>query len=119
MKYNVYKSNDQAESFMFTDASKPFPSVVSALFYGEDGPPEGMLPEALADEFDGPAMTAVVVKDDGSVIDVKTDAAIDVDPAEMAEEIRLHGYYVVDECMIESYKEFCIRHGYSYLGDES
>jgi hypothetical protein len=119
MKFNVHKSNLMEDCSMFTDAGKPMPAVISPLFYGEDGPPAGMMPEAIADEFDGPAMTAVVLKDDGTVVDVKTDAIIDIDPIEMVEEIAKHGYYIVEQCKIESYKEFCIRHGYSYHGDES
>ncbi len=107
------------DCFMFTDASKDFPPVIGDMFCAEGGPPDGMMPESIAEEFDGPPMTAVVVKEDGSVVDVKTDAIIDVDPAEMAEETRLHGYYIVEQCKIESYKEFCIRHGYSYHGEDS
>ena len=119
MKFNVYKSNLMEDCFMFTDAGKPMPPVISGSFYGEEGVPEGMMPEEVADEFDGDPMTAVVVKDDGSVVDVKTDALIDVDPAEMAADVAKDGYYIVEQCKIESYKDFCIRHGYSYYGEES
>jgi len=119
MKYNVYKSHLMEDCFMFTDAGKPMPEAMSPLFYGEDGPPAGMMPEALWDEFEGQPMTAVVVKDDGEVVDVKTDQIVDVDPVEMAADVAKHGYYIVEQCKIESYKEFCIRHGYSYHGDES
>jgi len=114
MKCNVYKSNLMEDCYMFTDADKPMPEAVSDIFHGVDGPPAGMMPEALAEEFDGDPTTAVVIKDDGSVIDVMTDAAIDVDPVEMAEEIGRAGYYVVEQCKIESYKDYCQRHGYSY-----
>ena len=54
MKYNVYKSHLMEDCYMFTDAGKPMPEAMSPMFYGEDGPPPGMMPEAITAALSSP-----------------------------------------------------------------
>ncbi|MBI5696586.1 MAG: hypothetical protein HZC51_12795 [Nitrospirae bacterium] len=119
MKYSVYKSHLTPTSFMFTDTSKPFPTPIATHFLDGTPPPPGTIPEPLAEEFDGDPMTFAIIRDDGTVVDTKTDAALDIDPVELAADVASVGYYIVDECTIETFKDYCIRLGYSYPGEES